>query len=297
MALAERGSVTALGVLAGVCVAATESDPAVRFVDPIAPRLLTWRDGRLATAKVRPLHPLIRLVMERRNPGTYGYVLARTRYMDDVVCREVAAGLDQLVILGAGYDTRAYRMRAELAEVPVFEVDHPLTSRAKRARVAKALGPAAAAPRFVEVDFDHEHLLERLAAHGYDPGARTLFILSGVAPFLTEDAVRELLRQVASQSSPRTSIVFDYIYDDVLTHPDRYHGGREWVRYASAMQEHPRSGITPGTLADVLAECGLRLESELGTDHLAARYLRREDGSSVAAPFAFGCIAHAFVAA
>jgi methyltransferase (TIGR00027 family) len=293
----ERGSVTALAVLAAVCVAGTERDATVRIDDPIARELMSWRDGRLAGARVRALHPVIRRSVERTNPGAYGYTIARMHHMDAVVRREVAAGLDQIVILGAGYDTRAYRMRGSLGGVPVFEVDHPATSRDKRARIVKALGSAPAEVTYVEADFTYQNLLERLADNGHELSARTLFLLSGVAMFLPDTAVFELFDQVAAHTSTRTSLLFDYVFEDVLTYPERYYGGREWVPFATGVDEEPRSGIPAGEIEAVLAGHGLRLDSHLDADELSARYLRRADGTSVAPPFGFGAIAHGFVAA
>ncbi len=293
----EQGSVTALAVLAGVCVAGTERDVTVRVNDPIAPKLLSWRDGQLAAARVHGLHPLLRRVVERKNPGSYGYTIARIHHMDAIMRREVAAGLDQIVILGAGYDTRAYRMSDSLNGVSVLEVDHPATSREKRVRIKKALGSLPAGVTYVEVDFTHQNLLERLADYGHELSARTLFLLSGVAMFLPDTAVFELFDQIAAHTSPRTSLLFDYVFEDVLTVPDRYYGGREWLPYVSDLNEEPRSGIPAGDAEAVLADHGLRLDSHLDAEELAARYLRRADGTSVAPPFGFCAIAHAFVTA
>ncbi len=293
----EQGSVTALAVLATACVAGTESDAAVRIDDPLARRMLSWRDGKFAGARLRMLHPVIRRSAERASPGAYGFTIARMHHMDAVVRDEVAAGLDELVILGAGYDTRAYRMRDTLEGVRVFEVDHPATSRDKRARLAKGLGAVPDDVTYVEVDFTHQRLLDRLADHGHDPSARTLFLLSGVAAYLPEPAVLELFDQVASHTSERTSLLFDYAYADLLTDPGRYYGGREWMPFATELDEEPRSGIPRGKVGEVLASRGLRLASHLDPDELAARYLRRADGTSVAPPFGFLAIAHGFAAA
>jgi len=206
----EQASTTALGVLSAVAVAGTERDPKVRLDDPIAPRLLRWGDGKYGMGRVRALHPLIRRAMERQVPGAYGYSIARLHHMDEIVRREAAEGLDQIVILGAGYDTRAYRMRESLDGVPVLEVDHPATQREKRNRLAKALDSTPADVTYVDVDFTHQNLLDRLADHGHDLSARTLFVLSGVAMFLSEPAVFDLFKQVAAHTLSRTSLLFDY---------------------------------------------------------------------------------------
>ncbi|MBV9166528.1 MAG: hypothetical protein JO342_10265 [Solirubrobacterales bacterium] len=83
---------------------------------------------------------------------------------------------------------------------------------------------------------------------------------------------------------------------DVLASPERYYGGCEWVRFATGVGDQPRCGIPVGDIEAVLAAHGLRLDSHLGPDDLAARYLRREDGTLVARPYGFGAIAHAFIA-
>lgn len=291
-----RASKTALGVLTTATVAASERDPGVRLVDPVAPRLLRWGDGKYAVARLRPLHPMIRWSMQRLNPGSYGYLVARTHHMDAILRAEVAAGLDRVVILGAGYDTRAQRLRASLDGTSVFEVDHPATLRDKRERLARVSDLSSGDVSHVAVDFTDQKLLDRLADHGHDVHDRTLFVLSGVAMYLPESAVLELFDAVAGHASPRTSLLFDYAYADALSNPERYHGGAQWVRHATAVDEEPRSGFSPKELGAVLADHSLRLDSQIDPDQLAERYLRRSDGSLVERPLGFSSIAHAFVA-
>lgn len=226
-------------------------------------------------------------------PGIYGFALARLKHMDRIVRQETAVGIDSLVILGAGYDTRAYRMQRELSGVRVFEVDRPATSRDKRRRLAKVLRSIPENVSFVELDFTRQDLLEGLAAHGHRLSTRTLFLLSGVSMYLPEEAMHKLFGQVAAHSSERTSLLFDYIDADVLTEPDRFYG-KEWLPYAAKVGEAPIWGIHPRGARELLATHGLRLVSDLNADDLTARYLRRADGSIVARPFQFGAIAHAF---
>lgn len=300
LALGKRGeqrSVTALAVLALTSMATTEDDPAVRFEDPVGPRLIRWSDGVWAMGKVASLHRWFRPILEKANPGAYGFMLARVRSIDDVVREEVAAGLRQLVILGAGYDTRAYRMDEELAGVRLFEVDRPEMSRDKRERIRQALGGLPENVSYVEADFDRERLRERLLAHGYDPTEPTLFVLSGVSMYLTEATVRELLSQVGDGVSGRASIVFDYFFDDLATDPDRYHGGRKWVESVRKAGEEFQFGISTDELDATLEECGWRLSSHMDMTELAARYLCGDDGTSVAEPYDFAALARAEVVA
>src|SRR6202008_4767361 len=100
---------------------------------------------------------LSRLAANRRAPGWYNYILARTKHLDHVVRSSIRAGMDQLVILGAGYDSRAYRLRDALRTARVFEVDAHRTQERKRARLARA-GASEAGTTFVPVDLNRESL-------------------------------------------------------------------------------------------------------------------------------------------
>ena len=291
---ASKGSTTALGNLALACLATSEPDPTVRSEDPVAPQLLRWSDGAAAAARIRALHPIIRRAVERLIPGIYGYGLARVHHMDRILRHEVSAGIDALVILGAGYDTRAYRIR-DLAELRVYEVDHPATSREKQSRIAKALKSTPTNVTFVEADLARQDLLELLADHGHERSSRTLFLLSGVSMYLSAEGMAKLFDQVAAHTSERTSLLFDYVDANVFTEPDLYYG-KEWLSYAAKAGEKPGWGIPEGEAGALLAANGLRLTSALDARELEARYLRGGDGSTVARPFEFGAIAHATVA-
>jgi methyltransferase (TIGR00027 family) len=287
-------SETALGVLTFLSTAATDPNLAVRFDDPIAPQLIRWSDGKYVAGKIRRFHPGFRKKVERSDPGAYGFMIARALHMDDVIRREVADGLGQLVILGAGYDTRAYRMRDELAGAKVLEVDLSAMSRDKRARLKKALGSVPGQVTYVEADFTRQDLLERLAENGYDDSSRTLFVLSGVSMYLPEEAVLALFSQVA-QSSPGASILFDYFFEDLMTDPGRYHGGPEWIARANMAGEEPQYGVAMDQIGARLASRGLRLTSQSDAAELAERYLRGADGAVAVRPYEFAAVAHAVV--
>lgn len=288
-----KRSRTALGNLAMASVANTERDPTLRSDDSIASRLLRWSDGSVVAARFNFLHPAIRVGIERIMPGYYGYALARVRHMDLIIREEASAGIESLVILGAGYDTRAYRMQ-ELSKVKVVEVDHPATSRDKRRRLREEFGSLPENVSFVEVDFTHQDLLEVLVEEGHhEPSTETLFLLSGVSMYLPQDAMLKMFDQIAAHTSERTSILFDYIDANVLSEPGRYYG-KQWVSYAKRIGEKPSFGIAAGDTESLLAAHDLTLVSDMNADELATRYLRRADGSTVARPFQFVAIAHAF---
>jgi methyltransferase (TIGR00027 family) len=136
--------------------------------------------------------------------------LARHRLLDDLLLAEVAAGASQAVILGAGYDARAYRFppgRGGAARY--FEVDHPTLSARKRTLAAKVAGGEQPHVRYVTVDFLREGIPERLIAEGFDPAVRTVFLWEGVTMYLTPAAVEATLAAVRGLAAPGSVIAFD----------------------------------------------------------------------------------------
>ena len=132
----------------------------------------------------------------------------RTVAIDAAVRDAIASGAKQLVILGAGYDGRAWRM-PELAGVKVFEVDHPATQGQKRARVAE-LPPAIGTIRFVPIDFTRESLDTVLERAGHDRSVPTCWIWEGVVMYLTHDVMRGTLAKIADHSAPGSTIIVNY---------------------------------------------------------------------------------------
>jgi methyltransferase (TIGR00027 family) len=130
--------------------------------------------------------------------STVRAMIVRTRFIDEALARAVAAGAAQVVILGAGFDSHAYRCQELLAGVSVFEVDRPTTQALKRERVNAVLGSPPVNLTYVAIDFQHEDLGDVLRRHGYDRSLRTFFILEGVTMYLPEDALRGTLRFVAA---------------------------------------------------------------------------------------------------
>jgi methyltransferase (TIGR00027 family) len=176
-------------------------DPTARvFLNDKAKKALAkteraFRDGRRST----------RLEMTRAMADMMGL---RTAAIDAAVRKSIAAGVRQLVILGAGYDGRAWRM-PELAGVTVFEVDHPATQGAKRARIAE-LPNANADVHFVTVNFERESLGAVLDRAGHDRSSPTCWIWEGVVMYLTRDAMRATLADVASRSAPGSTLIVNY---------------------------------------------------------------------------------------
>ncbi|HEY0133299.1 MAG TPA: SAM-dependent methyltransferase [Nannocystis sp.] len=186
---------------------------------------------------------------------------ARTTFSDDVVARHLVHA-DQLVILGAGFDTRAYRLPAG-ASVRCFEVDAPPTQAYKREMLAKA-GVDPGPVRFVAADFATEDWFAKLVAAGFDPDRPGVFIWESVTMYLPREAVVDALRKI-SRTAPGTVVAFDYMSAELLASRSLF------LRYARAVMaasgEAWRFGIdnTPparARVAELLTACGLVLAEQ-----------------------------------
>lgn len=132
----------------------------------------------------------------------------RTTAIDTAVRSAIALGAKQLVILGAGYDGRAWRM-PELAGVPVYEVDHPSTQEKKRAHLSE-LPPPNGIVKFVPIDFERDSLDAVLERAGHDRSTPTCWIWEGVVMYLTRDAMRGTLRNISKRSAPDSTLIMNY---------------------------------------------------------------------------------------
>jgi methyltransferase (TIGR00027 family) len=153
---------------------------------------------------------------EQKGPGVIGFLVARCRYIDDYLQACLETGLDQLVILGAGLDSRAYRFEQLEEHVRVFEVDHPATQQVKLGKLEKIFGELPVHVTYVPIDFNQE-TLQKLFDFGFNPQSKTLFIWEGVAHYLTAEAVDQTLSFVSKHSGTGSSIIFDYVYTSALT--------------------------------------------------------------------------------
>ena len=262
-------------------------EPGLRGPDDLAARFIAPGLTATALVKVPLLRALVPRLVDRLLPGGLWMEIARTRGMDEFVREEVAEGAVQVVILGAGLDSRAYRL-SELAETTVFEVDHPVTAAYKRERVAAVIGRPPANVRYVEIDFASEDLAAVLAAAGYDASERSAIVWSGVAPYLEPAAVDATLGWIAAQT-PGSGAIFDYCWQELVDgEADEKPGARNLRRRVAAQGEPLRSGIPRGMTGVFLAARGLELVEDLDAAEATRRYLTRPDGSAAGWLWEFG---------
>jgi len=246
--------------------------PGVRlFEDLLAPAFLTWPLVALRPVVSMPAGGrAVCRVIDRRWPGVRTSVAARTRLIDDTLDALADSRLGQLVILGAGFDTRPYRL-GRLRSVPVFEVDHPDTQAAKRDVLRRVLPALPGNVTFVPSDFNVGTLVGTMSTSGYEPSRPTVFLWEGVTNYLTERAVDATLRWCA-QAAEDSLLLFTYVHSDVLSKPDAFVGGRRLHSTLDKVGEQLTFGMDPTDMAPYLAERGLKLDWDLGAAEYRARY-------------------------
>jgi methyltransferase (TIGR00027 family) len=229
--------------------------------------------GQRALVRAMRWKPLRRLTIaagERAVPGSWSLITCRKRFIDDKLT-EALASIDAVVVLGAGMDTKAYRL-ARRSDVPVFEVDLPINIERKRTAVQRAIGGVPASVHLVPLDFEHDDLIGALTGQGYRPDARTFFIWEGVTQYLTEDAVRATL--TALRAAPTGSrLVFTYVRKDFIDGVNMYDAAILYKRFRQRQQVW-RFGLDPDAVSGFVAEYGWRLVEHAGPDYYLRHYIR-----------------------
>jgi methyltransferase (TIGR00027 family) len=187
--------------------------------------------------------------------------------------------LQQLVILGAGYDSRPYRFDRAKDQLKVFEVDHPATQADKLAKVQVVFGTIPAHVTFVPVDFNTQSLEQRLPESGYDLNLKTLFIWQGVTMYLTDEAVDDTLRFIVQHSAPGSAIVFDYIYRQVLDGIQKHAEIKKMHRYRFMTGEGLTFGIEEGAVEAFLKKRGFSQVKDMDSNGLRQAYFTGKNAS------------------
>lgn len=191
---------------------------------------------------------------ESRAPGAQGFMVCRCRYFDDYLQASLSGGVSQVVILGAGLDSRAYQ-DTPLKNVRTFEVDHPNTQADKMKRVVKLFGALPANVTYVPIDLNEE-TLDKLIECGFNTALKSLFIWEGVTYYLNPEAVDATLEWVRAHSAPGSSIIFDYIYTEALTSPHKRGEVSRLQRYSRFTGEGLVFGIQKSQIEEFLTKRG-----------------------------------------
>lgn len=257
------------------------ADPPPVLDDPIALRLI-------GSGYARDLDR----AMEKVARDFRAFMAARSRYIEDRLAEAVALGATQYVVLGAGLDTFAYRN--PFSSLRVFEVDFPPTQEWKRGLLRQAGISAPDLLTFVPLDLEHKRLAAGLAEAGFDGHKPAFFGWLGVVPYLTIEAFRATLSDVA-KLPPGTAIGFDYAVPPETLSPGRRLIFDRLAARVTAAGEPFRLFFTPAQIESELRTAGFGRIEQVDSEHLNELYFRnRADGLRLS-PVGIGILATAWV--
>jgi methyltransferase (TIGR00027 family) len=259
-----------------------EPDVSVRNPDWVAERLIG--PAELALIAEHPISKALDRDFDDAiyDPDVFGFawlMLVRTRFIDERMESAIRSGATQLVILGAGFDTRAHRFAELLKHTPIMEIDYGATQEYKKRRVEAALGRAPGNVVYAPIDFARESLGDVLYRAGFERGRKTYYICEGVSMYVPEEGIKETLRAIASQSAPGSALLLEYLNRGGVEALTKYPMGM--VKNAIDWGEPFVFGVPDGQDREFFFETGLQLGETLkiGSPESIRRYAMRQDGS------------------
>lgn len=255
--------------------ASVERDARFRGPDSVAGTLVPF----IAKTLFIKCRPLRKLVIRRIAPqGIYEYVSARTRLLDDVFSDAIKANFRQIVILGAGFDTRALRFHEMNRFTRIFELDAPVTQQAKIQLFRQKGITVPGEVTFVPIDFDEENIAEALSRAGYRTELKSLFLMEGVTMYLSAEAVSGTLEFINNNAAAGSMVAFDYIYASVLRKENTLYGEKSIYRRTLKSGEGWTFGIEEGEITHFLSEHGFNLIAHYTPGELQNKFLTADDG-------------------
>jgi methyltransferase (TIGR00027 family) len=247
--------------------------PAKRIIiDPFAKEFLLNRHyRRLAGSALLSRGAL--LLLKYWAPGGQEFLTARARLVDDLAVKLAVEGLDQIVILGAGFDTMALRIRDALRGTTVFEVDHPATQITKREVMDRIGAPENL--RFAAVDFEKDDFVRKLREAGFDPVRRSFVAWVGVSYYLTGKAVANTLEQIAGLGGAGTKLVWDYLLAEVINGTTTNRDALDKARRAAKLGEPWLFGLETSQLPYYVEQFGFHLLKDYNPEELREMYCPR----------------------
>ena len=229
-------------------------------------------------------------------PGIYEYVLARTKLLDEVFIDALENHFPQIVLLGAGFDTRALRFTSRNKGTKIFELDIHTTQQPKIDILNRKKVALPQDLFFVSIDFNKQSLSDVLFAAGYEEAQKSLFLWEGVTMYLTPDAVDSTLDFIRDSAVEGSVVAFDYVYASVLRRENKFYGEKEIFETVSRAGEGWTFGIEDSAIERFLSERGFKMISHHTPSDLEKAYLTADDGTRFGRINGTHCIVIASVA-
>ena len=271
---------TAEGVTALRAVGAMDPDEKIRNPDYLAVKFINPVFWHYSVYNKTDFETNMKVVRAYR-ADTYFLVNARTHKIDRTLQEMAANGLKQVVLLGSGFDTRAYRFGEKMPNIRFFELDLPATLQRKKEMVKEAIGRVPEAVAYAPIDFNTETIEEALVRVGYDPGKKTFFIWEGVTMYITEAAVKGTLDFIASRSAPGSAVVFDYMMAGVAAQDWGQYPQARIIATLCALHGEPWIfGFPEPSAGPFVQKAGLEVVEDLSGEEMTKKFMTRSDGKA-----------------
>jgi methyltransferase (TIGR00027 family) len=228
----------------------------------ITDRFAPYYAGKIGMDMVRAMHMI--------NPSIRKGIVLRARYFDDYARRCIGDGYSQIVLLGAGYDSRFLRL-AEFHDVRVFELDLESTQTIKKSLTRRMLGRLPSRVRYIPINFARDAVIDTLSLAGFDRGKPSLFIWEGVTLFLNQDIIAQTLGRLTELGS-RHRVIFDFVPPELVDDETDYMGNRKLLRLCASIKEPLTFGSRPDSMKRFLAQLGYGDIDIVGLPETLRRY-------------------------
>jgi len=226
------------------------------------------------------LSPILLPLLKRYIPGTYEWVVSRTFLFDKIFKEALTRNFDQIIIMGAGFDSRAYRFIDYIKATKIFEVDIAPTQEIKIEILKDKNINMPDKMQFVAVNFNKDNLDDRLFQSGFKKDEKNLFIWEGVTEYLTDEAVDATLNFIKKYSMGGSLVAFTYIYREVIEGNYKYYGSKKIANLVSKYGEPFRFGIPERGINKFLKKLGFRVIKNYTPEELEKIYLTFGNGKS-----------------
>lgn len=200
--------------------------------------------------------------------GLYEYVIARTKYFDQLFVDALKNNMTQIVFLGAGFDTRPYRFYEWIGNTKIYELDTPWTQNHKLFQLQQNKIPIHENLKYIPINFETDDLRKSLVQSGFDPSKATLFLWEGVSFYLTNQTVTGMLRLLKEISGSGSWLAFDFQTID----------NNKDLIVTGLKEEQIKFGIKTGEINRFVRENGYHLVEHLTSNDMEKRFLRSDNG-------------------
>ncbi len=265
-----NSSQTALGVAMTRLIEQYQPENLRLYTDPIVKSLFPKLIQILM--RFQGFRNWIMRMTDKPTKGIYGVQICRTKYIDDLLRSAINDGFQQVIILGAGLDTRAYRIPG-INDIHVIEVDLPGIQQFKKQQIFKVLGKDPNNTTYVPIDFNSQSLEQVLTNKIVNFDQPIFFIWEGVTQYISAEAVSNTLAFVG-KAATSNRIVFTYVLKSVIDKTSNIEGSNNIVDFMNKRKSNWIFGLDPDTIKDYLDQFKLKLIEDVGTSYYQENYLK-----------------------